>query len=210
MRECSTAKRFACGSGAMVDGGVRAWPRRRDGRGPDFHRRFGSKSGGEFQRVKVSVDRGIVCLVKLALDIGWNGKSRFGKHGKNSKNHAGLERILITGDSGWKAEILNRSESVINIPSKTSDRACIAVRQDGGVYVYLFPFCREIGMYFNNLDGIRIGFIVYSYSNRFHYKTNMGWYPNQICRYLDGIQLRYFNNKDGIYSLIIGIAKKGV
>lgn len=35
-------------------------------------------------------------------------------------------------------------------------------------------------MYFNNLDGIRIGFLVYSDSNRFHYKTNM-----------DGIQTEY-------------------
>lgn len=39
------------------------------------------------------------------LDIGWNGKSCFGKHGKNSKNHAGLERVLITGDSGWKQRL---------------------------------------------------------------------------------------------------------
>jgi hypothetical protein len=36
------------------------------------------------------------------LDIGWNGKSPFGKHGKNSKNHAGLEWALIAGNSGWK------------------------------------------------------------------------------------------------------------
>lgn len=35
-------------------------------------------------------------------------------------------------------------------------------------------------MYFNNLDGIRIGFLAYSDSNRFRYKTNM-----------DGIQTKY-------------------